>query len=625
MSWQAGALAMLALAVIGGLAWYERSRPRSQVVALVAALAALAAAGRVALSPVPNVVPTTDIALFSGYALGPAPGFAVGGLSALASNFWLGQGPWTPWQMAGWGLCGLLGAAVAVATRRRLGRLGLAAVCGAAGFLYGALLDLSLMVTYGGEQSLDRFLALSARGLPFNIAHAAGNVALALVAGPALIRMLVRYRQRFEFAWTGPRRRTVGAATGLAAALIVLTLAAQGPPFAGSAAAQPVARAAGDGGPAAVAWLRRAQNLDAGWGTGPAARSSPEMTSWALLGLEAAGHHPLEFRRGRKTPISYLRAHAGELSTIGDLERTILLMAGAGLDPRKVLGGELVTRLRGARSDDGSWAGQTNLTAFGIFALEAAGSPGGNQNSASWLRSAQNPDRGWGFTPGVASDPDSTGATMQAVALVGDRQTMFRGVGWLRRNQRRNGGWALLGGPVNAQSTAWAAQGLDAAGVALRSGGRRSPLDYLASVQASDGHYRYSRHSDQTPVWVTAQALMAVNRQPFPIDPVSPPRPRPGPTRPSSAPNLSGLSGLLGQVAGGPAAGPGRAAQAAGLTAFLERLAGGAEEKAAAPPSSPARSEQEDSGGSALAVAIAMAALTAALGAGWLAYRRRLP
>ena len=57
------------------------------------------------------------------------------------------------------------------------------------------------MVGFGGEQSLDRYLAISARGLPFNIAHAAGNAALALVAGPAMVRMLTRYRRRFEFAW----------------------------------------------------------------------------------------------------------------------------------------------------------------------------------------------------------------------------------------------------------------------------------------------------------------------------------------------------------------------------------------------------------------------------------------
>ncbi len=67
--------------------------------------------------------------------------------------------------------------------------------------LYGALLDLSVMVTYGGEQSLDRYLALSARGIPFNLAHAAGNFAIAFAAGPALVRMISRFRERLEFTW----------------------------------------------------------------------------------------------------------------------------------------------------------------------------------------------------------------------------------------------------------------------------------------------------------------------------------------------------------------------------------------------------------------------------------------
>ena len=48
------------------------------MLALVATLAALAALGRVAFAPLPNVKPTTDIVLLSGYALGGAPGFAVG-------------------------------------------------------------------------------------------------------------------------------------------------------------------------------------------------------------------------------------------------------------------------------------------------------------------------------------------------------------------------------------------------------------------------------------------------------------------------------------------------------------------------------------------------------------------
>ena len=122
MSWQLTSFLILGAVLLGGFAWYERSRPPSQVVALVAALAALAIAGRIAFAAFPNVKPTTDIVIFAGYALGAAPGFAVGALAALVSNFWFGQGPWTPWQMAGWGLCGILGAALALGGRN-VGRL----------------------------------------------------------------------------------------------------------------------------------------------------------------------------------------------------------------------------------------------------------------------------------------------------------------------------------------------------------------------------------------------------------------------------------------------------------------------------------------------------------------------
>ena len=83
---------------------------RARLVALVAALAALAVAGRLVLAPIPNVVATTDIALLTGYALGGRPGLRGRRAGGAVSNIWLGQGPWTPWQMAGWGLVGLGGA-----------------------------------------------------------------------------------------------------------------------------------------------------------------------------------------------------------------------------------------------------------------------------------------------------------------------------------------------------------------------------------------------------------------------------------------------------------------------------------------------------------------------------------
>jgi uncharacterized membrane protein len=640
VSWQLVTLCLLGLVIAAGFGWYERARPPARLIALVAALAALAVAGRLALAPIPNVVATTDVTLITGYALGPAPGFAVGALAAPVSNIWLGQGPWTAWQMAGWGLVGLFGAWLAMATRRRLGRLGLAAACGVAGLAYGALLDLSVMVTYGGEQSLDRYLALSSRGVPFNLAHAAGNVAIALAAGPALVRMIARYRTRLEFTW-----RPAGALP----AILVLALAGTtlvAPPASARAAVPGKARA----------WLVRQQNPDGGFGATPGYRSSPAMTGWAVLGLEAAGRNPADVRAGGRTPLSFLRSRVERLRSTGDLERTILALDGAGRNPHRFAGRDLVAQLRSRRSLDGSFSGQVNLTAFGILALRAAGASQGElSGSASWLAGAQNGDGGWGFNPGAPSDPDSTGAALQGLAVSGGGPAMADGVGYLRGAQRSAGGWGLAEtGVTNTQSTAWAVQGLVAAGVdpsAVRKGGK-SPMDYLRARRAGDGHYAYSAASDQTPIWVTGQALLAVRRAALPLPAVPRAARGKGVSRPASgkAPSSQGGAATPGSAfpapagdadGGGDRSGGGSTVTQRGNddagsergreTGVPQREPGVASGEAAdpgplvgAPAAVPADPGDPDEPRTPLFVAGAFAALVAALGAGFLWYRRRL-
>ncbi|MGI9557876.1 MAG: hypothetical protein ACR2N5_08040 [Solirubrobacterales bacterium] len=531
MSWQLGVILLLGAVLVAGFAWYERSRPSSRVVALVAVLAALAVAGRVALAPIPNVAATTDIALLAGYSLGAAPGFAVGALAGFVSNFWLGQGPWTLWQMIAWGGIGIGGALLARITARRLGRYGLAAAAAAAGLAYGAFLDFSVMVNFGGEQSLDRYLALSARGIPFNLAHAAGNAALMLVAGPALVSMLTRFRERSQVEWadaspqdgadSGRARgdpKTPGWVRGTGAAVLILIVAVALGGF--------QAERAGAAGGQAQAWLEDVQSGDGGFGIGSGEASSVEMTGWAALGLEAAGVNPAD--SGTPSALRYLRERAGELRSTGDLERTILVAGGAGVDPRDFGGRDLLAKLEDRRGDNGSWEGQVNLTAFGILAMRAAGRPKSRvEESGRWLAQAVNDDGGWGSRAGTPSEPDSTGAVLQALAVAPNRVDdghRAAGVEYLKLAQRGSGGWSLTaGGQPNSQSTAWALQGLQAAGVdpdGVRRGGN-SGLDFLADRQAGDGHYRYSAASDQTPVWVTAQALLAVEGATFPLRPVA--------------------------------------------------------------------------------------------------------
>jgi energy-coupling factor transport system substrate-specific component len=619
VTWQIAVYVLLAVVLAGGLAWYERSRPPARMVALVAALAALAVAGRLAFAAIPNVVATTDVVLITGYAVGAAPGFAVGALAAAVSNLWLGQGPWTPWQMAGWGLVGLGGAALAVATRRRLGRGGLAAACGLAGLAYGALLDLSVMVTYGGEQSLDRYLAISARGVPFNVAHAVGNIALALAAGPALVRMISRYRSRFEFTW-----HQAGAASASLLVALVLVMPPSGAQGRGSATARN--------------WLERAQHRDGGFGASRGGASSAAITGWTVLGLESAGRNPLDLRRGGPSPIGYLRSQASDLRSTGDLERTTLALQGAGVSPHRFGGRDLVAELRRRRSRRGSFEGQVNLTAFGILALRAAGTPASAlARSAAWLRKARNGDGGWGFQPQAASDPDSTGAALQGLAAAGGRgRATRRGASYLRRAQHADGGFALAAqGPTNSQSTAWAVQGLIAAGTspaAVRTNGH-NPFDYLAKRQAGDGHYRYSSSSDQTPVWVTGQVLLAVNREAFPLAAVpraptgrrSAPKGAPKSGTGASAGGGGSVSSGAGAAAGGGHAAPGRGSGKRGPAPRTRHDVRG--ELASGEPLSSSGAASDDGGGLSTPAFVVggFALLTAALTAGFFWFRRHLP
>jgi energy-coupling factor transport system substrate-specific component len=205
VSWVLGSTLVLVAVLAAGFAWYERTHPSARVLALIATLAGLAALGRIAFAPLPNVKPTTDIVLIAGYALGGAPGFAVGSVSALASNLFFGQGPWTPWQMAGWGLVGVGGAGLAALTRRTASRTILAIACGLAGAFFGVVMNLHLWVLYSGDHTPAKLAAYFATSLPFDVAHIIGNVAFCLAFGPALVRALQRYRARFTVTWTPVR------------------------------------------------------------------------------------------------------------------------------------------------------------------------------------------------------------------------------------------------------------------------------------------------------------------------------------------------------------------------------------------------------------------------------------
>jgi energy-coupling factor transport system substrate-specific component len=540
MSWPLASFALVGVVLLAGWLAYERSRPSARMVAVVATLAAVAALGRDAFVALPEVKPITAITLVVGYALGPLPGFSVGALGMLASNVMLGQGSYTPWQMAAWGLVGLAGAALGRLSGRRLGRVPLALACCVTALLAKEIMNVYTW-TIGASHTPAALFLTVVQGLPFDLVDAVASLLFGLAFAPELARVLTRVRSRMDVHW-----EAAGVSAPLALAL-VLGCAGALLPVGRSASAQaqhlllgPAARVrASSTEPATVArasvtreldYLTSAQDANGGFGAAPGQASSELYTAWAAIGLAAAGRNPAATRRDGRSALDAIGAQAGTLEGPGDLERTILALRACGASTGSLAGKNLIGGLLRYRSSDGSFGHLLNITAFAIFALRASGRSAADpvvSAAARWIVHHQDADGGYNFAgSGGASDVDDSAAALQGLVDAGlhGGSSVTRAVAFIEHAQNPDGGFpAQARQESNAQSTAWAIQGLFAAGrdvEAVRDRGSRSPLGYLESLVAPNGSVRYSRTSSQTPVWVTAQALAALALKPFPVGPV---------------------------------------------------------------------------------------------------------
>jgi uncharacterized membrane protein len=563
MSWPLASF--LVVGVVLALGWlaYERRRPSARMVAVVGTLAAVAALGRDAFVALPDVKPITAITLVVGYALGPLPGFTVGAVGMLMSNFLLGQGPYTPWQMAAWGCVGLFGALVGRLSGRQLGRVPLALCCGIAALAAKEVMNVYTW-TIGASHTPAAFMVVVGAGLPFDLTDMVASFLFGLAFGPELARLLARMRARMDIQWdpaqplVQPKPVTSKAVAGEAAAgtlaILVLVIVATAFAAGGTTTAhaaivssprtQTIATLASHGPTARtstkstvraqaaslspeLSFLTSAQNANGGFGAAKGQASSELYTAWTAMGLAAAGRDPADVRHDGHSVLDALRAEVATLSGLGDAERTILAAAACGASSYSFAGRDLVAEVLRARDSDNSFEHLVNLTSFAVLALRAVGhSPSypAIRDAAGWIEQQQNADGGFGFGGhGSPSDVDDTGAALQALAAAGAHNAHVLGAAadYLIRSQNLDGGFPeQYGSESNAQSTAWAVQGLIAAGRnagTVRRRGSRSPDGYLESLLAPGGSIRYSRTGAQTPVWVTAQALIALAGKTFPV------------------------------------------------------------------------------------------------------------
>ena len=177
---------------------FEGRKPKARELVLIAALCALAVAGRAALFMLPGFKPVAALVILSGVAFGGETGFLVGAMSMLTSNVLFGQGPWTPFQMFAMGLIGFLAGLAFQKGLLRAGRAPLA-IFGAVSvvLIYGGLMNPASAILYQPNLSWSVLKAYYLTGFPFDLVHAAATALFLWFGAEPMLEKLERVKRKY--------------------------------------------------------------------------------------------------------------------------------------------------------------------------------------------------------------------------------------------------------------------------------------------------------------------------------------------------------------------------------------------------------------------------------------------
>lgn len=177
---------------------YEKKNLSVKHISLIATLSAVAGISRVPFAALPNVQPTTFLVIVSGYSFGPFFGFMIGAMAALVSNMFLGQGPWTLWQMLAWGIIGFISGMLRKVIKKP-SRMFLSLFAFVCGFLFDYIMNLWYWLFFVRPLTIGSFLAAYATSFYFDLLHGGGNFAFAYVLGNDFITLLSRFAAKLSY------------------------------------------------------------------------------------------------------------------------------------------------------------------------------------------------------------------------------------------------------------------------------------------------------------------------------------------------------------------------------------------------------------------------------------------
>ena len=174
---------------------FERKENSSKELTVLAAIIAISSVGRFIFAWLPGFKPITAITIIAAIWLGYEAGFVVGSLSAVISNLYFGQGPWTPFQMLAWGLVGFLAGLLSKPLQKSKILLCVSGLL--AGILYSLTMDIWTTIWADGTFNLLRYKAAIISSLPITAEYAVSNAVFLLLLSKPIGEKLERIKKKY--------------------------------------------------------------------------------------------------------------------------------------------------------------------------------------------------------------------------------------------------------------------------------------------------------------------------------------------------------------------------------------------------------------------------------------------
>ncbi len=175
---------------------FEKKKPNSRELVMISVLCAVCVCSRYVFSFLPQFKPVLALVIITGVCFGAKTGFLVGAITAFVSNFFFGQGPWTPWQMVA---CGMVGFAAGIIFRKvKIKRVPLA-IFGffATVVIHGGIANLSSVFMMYPKPTWENVLSVYAAGISFDLIHSISTVFFLLILSEIIIEKLERVKTKY--------------------------------------------------------------------------------------------------------------------------------------------------------------------------------------------------------------------------------------------------------------------------------------------------------------------------------------------------------------------------------------------------------------------------------------------